>query len=50
MDGPITDNVKICDDPLTHGGNADPILDQKMFFGLVLQEFCDFPGTWDLRY
>ena len=50
MDGPIIDYVKICDDPLTHGGNLDPIWAQKMLYGLILQEFCDFYGTWELRY
>ena len=49
-DGPIIGYIRICDDPLTHGGNLDPIWTQKMFFGLILQEFCDFSGTWDLRY
>ena len=37
-------------DPLTHGGNLDPIWAQKMFFGLIFEEFYDFPGTWDMRY
>ena len=32
-------------DTLTHGGNLDPIWVQKMFLGLIFQEFCDF---WDL--
>ena len=32
MDGPIIGYVRICDDPLTHGGNLDPIWAQKMFF------------------
>ena len=50
MDGPIIDYVRICDDPLTHGGNLDAIWAQKIFFPLILQEFCDFSGTWDLRY
>ena len=50
MDGPIIGYVKICDDPLTHGGNLDTIWAQRMFFELILQEFWDFCGTWDLRY
>ena len=50
MDGPIIGYVRICDDPLTHGGNLDPIWTQKMFFGVILQEFCDFSGTWNLYY
>ena len=50
MDGPIIGYVRSCDDPLTHGGNLDPIWAQKMFFGLILQGVCDFSGTWDLRY
>ena len=33
MDGPIIGYVRICDDPLSHGGNVDPIWIQKMFFG-----------------
>ena len=37
-------------DPLTHGGNLDTIWAQKMFFGLIFEEFCDFPGTWDMHY
>ena len=28
----------------------DPIWAQKIFFGLILQEFCDFSETWDLRH
>ena len=48
MDGPIIGYVKICDDPLTDGGNLEPICAQKMFLGLILQEFCDFSGIWDL--
>ena len=50
MDGPIIDYVRICDDPLTHGGIVDPIWAQKMFFGLILQQFCDFSGTRNLCY
>ena len=30
--------------------NLEPIWDQKMFFCLILQEFSDFWGTWDLHY
>ena len=37
-------------DPLTHGGNLDPILAQKMFFGSIFEEFYIFSGTWDLCY
>ena len=37
-------------DTLTHGGNVDPVWGQKMFLGLIFQEFCDFSGNWDLRY
>ena len=37
-------------DTLTNGGNLDPNWAQKMFLGLILQLFCDFSGTWDLRY
>ena len=48
-DGPTTGYVRICYDPLTHGGNLEPILAHKMFFGLILQQFCDFSGTWELR-
>ena len=48
MDGPIIGYVRICDDPLKHGGNLDPICAQKMFSGLILQEFWDFSGTWDI--
>ena len=33
IDGPIICYVRIYDDPLTHGGNLDPIWAQKMFFG-----------------
>ena len=50
MDGPIIGCVRICDDPLTHSGSIDPTWAQKMFSGLISQEFCDFSGTWDLRY
>ena len=51
MDGPvIIGYVRICDDPLTHCGNLDPIWAHKILFGLILQEFCGFLGTWDLRY
>ena len=50
MDGPIRGYVRICDDPLTHGGNLDHIWALEMFFGLILQEFCDFSGTLDLHY
>ena len=50
MDGPIRGYVRICDNPLTHGGNLDHICALEMFFGLILQEFCDFSGTWDLHY
>ena len=50
MDGPIIGYITICDDSLTHAGNVDPIWTQKMFFGLILQEFCDFSGTWNLCY
>ena len=33
------------------GSSLDPIWAQKMFrFCLILQEFCNFSGTWDLRY
>ena len=39
MDGPIIDSVRISDEPLTHGGNLDPMWAQKMFFGLNFQEF-----------
>ena len=46
MDGPIISYVRICDDPLTHGGNLDTFCAQIMFFRLVLQEFCDF--FWEL--
>ena len=46
MDGPIISYVRICDDPLTHGGNLDPFWAQRMFFCLFLQEFCDF--FWEL--
>ena len=49
MDNSIIGYVRISDDLLTHGGNSDPIWAQKMFFGLILQEFCDFYGTWKLR-
>ena len=31
MDGPIIGYVRICDDPLTTGGNSDTIWAQKMF-------------------
>ena len=31
------------------GGNLDPICVQKMFVCLILQEFCDFFGTWDFH-
>ena len=48
MDGPIIDYVRLCDDPLTHGGNLDPVWARKIFFRLILQEFFDFSGTWDL--
>ena len=34
MDGLIIDYVRISDEPLTHGGNLDPMWAQKMFFGL----------------
>ena len=37
-------------DPLTDGGNLDPIWSQKMFLSLIIQEFCDSSGTWDLPY
>ena len=37
-------------DTLTHGSNLDPTWAQKMFLGLIFQEFCDFSGTWDSRY
>ena len=37
MDGPIRGYVRICDDPLTHGGNLDHIWALEMFFGLILQ-------------
>ena len=36
---------------VTPGGNLDPIwAPPKYFFYLILQEFCDFSGTWDLYY
>ena len=37
-------------DTLTHGDNSDPIWAQKLFLGLIFQEFCNFSGTWDLHY
>ena len=37
-------------DPLTHGGNLDPISAQKMFFGSIFEEFYIFSGAWDLYY
>ena len=52
MDGPIIGYVRISDNLLTRpqGGNLDQLWPQKIFFSLILQEFCDFFGTWDLRY
>ena len=38
------------DDLLTHGGNLNSIWAQKIFFDLILQEFCYFSETWDLWY
>ena len=37
-------------DPLTHGGNLDPISAQVKFFGLIFQKFWGFSGTWDMYY
>ena len=45
MDGPIIDYVKIRYDSLIHGGILDPVLAQKMFFGLIVYEFFLGPGT-----
>ena len=50
MDSLIIDYVRISDEPLTHGGNLDPMWAQKMFFGLNFQELRDFFWTWVLRY
>ena len=52
MDGPIIGYVRICDDPLTHGGNLDPICAQKCFWALFHKNFVIFlgPGTYNIKY
>ena len=52
MDSPTIGYVRICHDPLTHGGNLEQIWANKMFFGLILQGFCDFlgPGSYVINY
>ena len=62
QDGPIIGYMRISNAPLVrrHGGNLDPIwlpppppllLPPKYQKNhRILQEFCDFSGTWDLRY
>ena len=54
---PIIGYVSIFNDPLAqpHGKNLDPIWASNFFFlffnfYLILQEFCDFSGTWNLHY
>ena len=53
MEGAIIGYVRISDDTLaqSHWGNLDPIWAPIfIFLYLFLQEFCDFFGTWDLRF
>ena len=43
--------VRIPDNPLTRPlGEFVPNFCPKKCFCLILQELCDFSGTWDLRY
>ena len=51
MDSPIIDYVRISNKPLAQPQRTIYTQFQlKNFFCLILQEFCYFPGTWDLRY
>ena len=47
MDGPIIGYVRICNDPLIHGGILNPIWAQKMFSYLNFTRILWF--FWDLR-
>ena len=49
MDGLIIGYMAIFDDPLAraYGGNLELIWAQKMFFCLILREFCNFSVVYD---
>ena len=49
---PIVDYVRSSNNRLARSqwGNLDSVWVKKMSFYLILQECCDFSGTWDLRY
>ena len=51
MDGPIIGYIGISDDPLVppQGAIQTQFAFPLNFFCLILQEFCDFFGIWDLH-
>ena len=51
MDGPIIGYVRIFEWPFEPWWQFRPNLTQKMFFGLIFQEFRDFSGAiWKSRH